>query len=71
MGSINVGPPLDETELEDELEQLQQQELEDKMLETGAVPVDRLPKVANGESKLTPDRVTRPSKQAVANPFSF
>lgn len=26
-----------------------QQDLEDKMLETGSVPVDRLPTVANGE----------------------
>ncbi|KAJ4306251.1 ESCRT-III subunit protein snf7 [Collariella sp. IMI 366227] len=51
MGTINVGPQLDDTELEDELEQLQQQELEDKMLETGSVPVDRLPTVANGEIK--------------------
>ncbi|KAK4242555.1 Snf7-domain-containing protein [Achaetomium macrosporum] len=54
MSSINVGPQLDDTELEDELEQLQQQELEDKMLETGTVPVDniqRLPAVANGELK--------------------
>ncbi|SPQ22033.1 7cc7f3e1-88ff-4362-aeff-ce090661a3de [Thermothielavioides terrestris] len=54
MGSINVGPQVDDTELEDELEELQQQELEDKMLKTGAVPVDsiqRLPTVANGEIK--------------------
>ena len=53
MGSISVGPQLDDTELEDELEALQQQELEDKMLETGSVPVDsiqRLPTVKNGES---------------------
>jgi charged multivesicular body protein 4 len=54
MGSISVGPQLDDTELEDELEALQQQDLEDKMLETGAVPVDsiqRLPAVANGDIK--------------------
>ncbi|KAK3898578.1 Snf7-domain-containing protein [Staphylotrichum tortipilum] len=55
MGSISVGPQLDDEELQDELEALQQQELEDKMLETGTVPVDniqqRLPKVANGEIK--------------------
>lgn len=55
MGSISVGPLLDDEELQDELEALQQQELEDKMLETGTVPVDniqqRLPKVANGEIK--------------------
>lgn len=52
MGSISVGPQLDDTELEDELEELQQQQIEDKMLETGPVPVDRLPAVANGESKF-------------------
>jgi len=51
MGSINVGPPLDDTELEEELEGLQQQAIEDKMRETGAVTVDRLPKVSNGEIK--------------------
>ncbi|KAK4041800.1 Snf7-domain-containing protein [Parachaetomium inaequale] len=54
MGSISVGPQLDDTELEDELEALQQQELEDKMLETGSVPVDsiqRLPTVKNAEIK--------------------
>ncbi|KAG7288700.1 ESCRT-III subunit protein snf7 [Staphylotrichum longicolle] len=64
MGSINVGPPLDETELEDELEQLQQQELEDKMLETGAVPVDRLPKVANGEIKGKAPAVAEDDEEA-------
>jgi charged multivesicular body protein 4 len=53
MGSVAIGPQFDDTELEDELEQLQQQELEDKMLETGSVPVDRLPTVASGESELT------------------
>ena len=52
-----MGAQLDETELEEELDQLQQQELDDKMLETGTVPVDniqrqQLPAVANGESKL-------------------
>lgn len=52
MGSVAIGPQLDETELEDELEQLQQAELENKMLETGSLPVDRLPAVANGESEL-------------------
>lgn len=60
MGSVSVGPQLDDTELEDELEALQQQDLEDKMLETGAVPVDsiqRLPTVANGESKFIEARV--------------
>jgi hypothetical protein len=51
MGSISIGQPVDEDELQEELEALQQQELEGKMLETGAVPVDRLPAVANGEGE--------------------
>lgn len=29
-----------------------QKDLEDKMLETGTLPADRLPSVANGESML-------------------
>lgn len=66
MGSISVGPILDDEELQDELEALQQQELEDKMLETGTVPVDsiqqRLPKVANGESKRPPPPFSLTSK---------
>ncbi|KAL2119544.1 hypothetical protein VTJ04DRAFT_6505 [Mycothermus thermophilus] len=51
MSSVTVGPQLDDMELEAELEELQQKELEDKMLETGAVPVQKLPTVANGEIK--------------------
>lgn len=51
MSSVTVGPQLDDMELEAELEELQQKELEDKMLETGAVPVQKLPTVANGESE--------------------
>jgi charged multivesicular body protein 4 len=53
MNSINLGQGVDEEDLEDELEALQQDELDRKMLETGSVPVDaiqRLPTVANGES---------------------
>jgi hypothetical protein len=72
MGSVNVGPPLDDTELEDELEALQQQELEDKMLETGAVPVDsiqRLPAVANGDSMLSQTQVTPALIQTLLIPF--
>jgi charged multivesicular body protein 4 len=59
MGSVQIGATLDETELDEELEELQQQEIEDKMLNTGAVAVDRLPTVANGESKLRPGWVTQ------------
>ncbi|KAL2266257.1 hypothetical protein VTJ83DRAFT_5609 [Remersonia thermophila] len=67
MGSIAVGPQLDDAELEDELEQLQQQELEDKMLETGTVPVDniqRLPTVANGEVKGKAPAVAEDDEEA-------
>lgn len=58
MSNIAVGPQVDDTELDEELEALQQQDLDDKMLKTGTVPVDsiqqRLPTVANGERELTP-----------------
>jgi len=55
MNSISLGQPVDEQDLEDELEALQQEQLDQKMLETGTVPVDqiqRLPAAANGERKL-------------------
>jgi charged multivesicular body protein 4A/B len=49
------GTGVDESELEDELEQLQQEELDNKMLETGRVEVDRLPSAPEG-GKLAPRR---------------
>ncbi|KAK4104140.1 Snf7-domain-containing protein [Parathielavia hyrcaniae] len=65
MGSVSIGAQVDETELEDELEELQQQEIEDKMLNTGAVAVDRLPAVASGEIKgKTPTAVTEDDEEA-------
>lgn len=69
IGSINVGAQLDETELEEELDQLQQQELDDKMLETGTVPVDniqrqQLPAVANGEIKGKATAVAEDDEEA-------
>lgn len=49
---------MDEDELEEELEGLQQEELDNKMLRTGTVPVadevHRLPNVASGEGELIP-----------------
>lgn len=49
---------LDEDELDEELAELQQEELDNKMLETGNVPVtdkvSRLPSVAQGERKSLP-----------------
>jgi len=49
---------LDDAELEDELAELQQEELDNKMLRTGTVPVadevHRLPAVAQGEREFSP-----------------
>ena len=54
--SAPIGEPIDETELDDELAELEQEQLDNKMLKTGSVPVSdevhRLPAAANGESKL-------------------
>jgi charged multivesicular body protein 4A/B len=58
MNGISLGNPVDEQDLEDELEALQQAELDQKMLETGTVPADaiqRMPAVANGERKFSLD----------------
>ncbi len=53
--SAPIGEPIDETELDDELAELEQEQLDNKMLKTGTVPVSdeihRLPAAANGESK--------------------
>ena len=50
-----IGDPLDEDELDEELEALQQEALDEKMLNTGSVPVSdavhRLPTAANGERR--------------------
>jgi len=56
-GVANQG--LDEGELDDELEAMQQEELDTKMLKTGTVPVsdqvNRLPTPAQGERELDAD----------------
>jgi hypothetical protein len=44
-----AGEPIDEGELDEELSRLEQEDLDEKMLKTGTVPV--LPAGANGESK--------------------
>lgn len=50
-----VGDQVDEDDLEAELEELQQEQLDEQMLNTGNVPVSdavhKMPTVANGESK--------------------
>ena len=54
--SAPIGEPIDTEELEEELANIEQEALDDKMLKTGSVPigdrVDRLPAAANGERKL-------------------
>lgn len=44
-----TGEPIDEAELEDELAAIEQEQLDEKMLKTGTVPV--LPTGPNGEGK--------------------
>ncbi|KAL1864286.1 hypothetical protein VTK73DRAFT_5977 [Phialemonium thermophilum] len=55
MTSVNVGNQIDEQDLEDELEAMQQEELEGRMLSTGTVPVadkiQQLPNAAEGPIK--------------------
>ena len=54
--SAPIGEPIDTEELEEELANIEQEALDDKMLKTGSVPigdrVDRLPAAANGERKF-------------------
>ena len=45
-----TGEPIDEAELEDELAAIEQEQLDEKMLKTGTVPV--LPTGPNGEGEL-------------------
>ena len=51
----NIGQGVDEDELDEELAELQQEELDNKMLKTGTVPVSdqiqRMPAVSTGQSK--------------------
>lgn len=52
----SLGEPVDDVELEDELEQLQQEHLDEQMLKTGNVPVSdavhKMPSPAQAERKL-------------------
>lgn len=52
----SLGEPIDEDELEEELEALEQEKLDEQMLNTGTVrateSIHRLPPVVNGERKL-------------------
>ena len=53
-----ITEPIDEDELEADLAALEQENLDEKMLKTGTVPVadslSRAPKAANGESEFIP-----------------
>lgn len=59
-----LGETIDESELDDELAELEQEQLDTKMLGTGAVPVSdqihRLPAAAHGERKLLPCMLLKP-----------
>ncbi|KAI1270174.1 vacuolar-sorting protein SNF7 [Xylariaceae sp. FL1019] len=58
--SQSVGEPIDEDELEAELEDLQQEQLDQKMLESGSVPVSAPPDAA----QRLPSVATKPIAQA-------
>lgn len=61
--SMPITEPIDEDELEADLAALEQENLDEKMLTTGTMPVadslNRLPKAANGESKHSPPTIER------------
>lgn len=56
MNQPGIGQTMDESELENELEQLQQEQLDEQMLKTGTVPVadavHKMPSPANAERKF-------------------
>jgi charged multivesicular body protein 4 len=53
-----IGEPIDEADLEEELEGMEQEAMDERMLKTGTVPVagevDRLPQVGNSKLKAQP-----------------
>ncbi|KAI1389627.1 Snf7-domain-containing protein [Hypoxylon trugodes] len=63
-----LGEPLDEDELNDELEAMQQEQLDKKMLESGSVPVSdaihRMPAVGNQEIQSKPAAVEEDDEEA-------
>jgi charged multivesicular body protein 4A/B len=56
--STPLGEPIDEDELDQELDQMEQENLTNKMLETGQIPVTgevgRIPSVPNGPGEFAP-----------------
>jgi charged multivesicular body protein 4A/B len=51
ISSAPIGEPIDEDEIENELEGMEQEAIDQRMLETGTVPVANLPAAANGPMK--------------------
>jgi charged multivesicular body protein 4A/B len=49
-----IGEPLDEADLEEELEGMEQEAMDERMLKTGTLPVQQLPNVGNQPSKFYP-----------------
>lgn len=67
--SAPIGEPIDEGELDDELAELEQEQLDQKMLQTGNVPVSdqihKLPAAGNTESELGVVRLTKHANQSL------
>jgi len=59
IGGTPLGEPIDEGELEDELAELEQEQLDNKMLQTGNVPVSdqihKLPAAGNSDRESLRD----------------
>jgi charged multivesicular body protein 4A/B len=59
ISSAPIGEPIDDADLEAELEGMEQEAIDERMLKTGTVPVADLPGVANGpikgKSKVQPE----------------
>ena len=60
-----LGEPLDEADLEEELEGMEQEAMDERMLKTGTVPVQGLPAVGNQPSQYNPDLGEVRSKSCV------
>jgi charged multivesicular body protein 4 len=56
--NAHIGEPIDEADLEEELEGMEQEAMDERMLKTGTLPVagevDRLPAVGNGKLTARP-----------------
>ena len=58
-----IGEPVDDDELEAELEGMEQEAIDERMLKTGTVPVADLPGVANGPIKGKNKVTTQPDEE--------